>query len=364
MGQVPTLRVSFRLIATLLTVAFFFIILAWLIGPILKWAPIDFCRFYTASKMILDGQIPYGELPFFAPPWLAFVLSPLLIFPCSSAALAWILTNIALTITSTGVLGMLASVPRRYRLLVGTASALLPYAVFTYITGQLSIITLASCTLCAWGLSRRHREATVIGLLLATLKPHIVALPMLLVLLELLRRRRWSSLFAASVGLLALCIVGLAFVPTWPQALLTSWTSGSFYEPRKNLLGLAAFGVPVWLTYPFIGYALLLWWQRRLDLHTLALGVTVNLLAIPYSRSYDYILLLIPVAAIWRTPSSLQKGIALGLALTAQLLPLIRATIPRAGLPEALAPAFCTAALLLVSRLRWKDLSLSQQAEH
>ena len=134
-------------------------------------------------------------------------------------------------------------------------------------------------------------------------------------------------------------------------------------DPRPRLdwvmsaaLGLAAFGVPAWLTYPLVGYALLFWWQRRLDLPMLGLSAAVNLLVIPYSRSYDYVLLLLPLAAVWRAPPSPQRRIALSLTIAAQLLPLIRAFIPRAGLLEALGPALCTLALLCVSRLRWREL--------
>jgi hypothetical protein len=179
---------------------------------------------------------------------------------------------------------------------------------------------------------------------------------MLLILLELIRCRRWSPLLVACATLLALGTAGALFVPTWPGALLRSWTGGAFYAPRENLLGLATFGVPAWLTYPFAGYTLLLWWQRRLDLHTIGLGAAVNLLVVPYSRGYDYVLLLLPLAAAWRTRPSPNRRIALGLAAAAQILPLMRVVIPRAGLLEALAPALCTVALLLVSRLRWRGV--------
>ena len=309
------------------------------------------------------GRNPYGQIPFFAPPWLSFVLSPLLLLPCPSAAVAWILTNIVLVVVSWSLLTILACIPRRYLLIAGILSALLPYAVFTYITGQLSVVALTSCTLSAWGLSKRRQGAVVIGLILSTLKPHVVALPTILIVLELVRQRRWSYLLTSFIVLLLLSATGAAFVPAWPRGLLSSWTSGRFYEPRENLLGLATFGVPSWLTYPFIGYALLLWWQRCLDLHTFALSVAVNLLAVPYSRSYDYVLLLIPVAATWHASSSRQGQVAFGLTLLAQLLPLVRVLVPHAGLLEALAPTLCTTGLMLVSRMRWNKLGLDLQLE-
>jgi hypothetical protein len=333
-------------------------------GPTLGWAPIDFCRFYTGSKMILAGQNPYGQIPFFAPPWLAFLLSLLLVLPCSSAALAWTLLNVAIIIASSHVLWGPASVPgeRRRMALLGL-TAVTPYALFAYATGQLSAVALGACALAAWGLTTGRHWPIVAGLILASLKPHVVALPMLLVGLELMRRRQWMPFLLASAALATLCLIAALFVPAWPRTLLASWASGAFYESRENLLGLAAFDVPLWLTYPFVAYTLLLWWRRALDLHVLALAVAANPLAIPYSRSYDYVLLLLPLGAIWTASSSPKRRLALGLAVSAQLLPLIRAFTPQAGLVEALAPALCVLGLLLVLSRHLPHKFYGQQQE-
>ena len=323
-----------------------------LVGPTLHWAPIDFCRFHSGSKMILAGQNPYGRLPFFAPPWFAFLLSPLLLVPCSSAALAWTLINVAVVVASSYVLwAPTATTGRQHRPAILSLTALLPYPLFTYMTGQLSIVALCACVLSSWGLISGLQWPVVASLVLATLKPHILALPMLLVLLELIRRRRWQTLIVTSVILAILGLIAAFFVPTWPRALLSSWASGGFYEPRDNLLGLAAFNVPLWLTCPFLVYVLLLWKQRGLDRHVMALAVATNLLVMPYSRSYDYVLLLIPLAVIWTTPRVPHQRLALGLAASAQFLPLIRILLPQAGLVEALAPTLCMLGLLAISHL-------------
>ena len=320
----------------------------------LDWAPIDFCRFYAGSKMILAGQNPYGQLPFFAPPWLAFLLSPLLLLPRSSAALLWVLLNIAMIIASFRTFWTLASAPgQRHQSTILGLAAIAPYALFTYITGQLSIVALSACVLSAWGLTTGRHWPAAMGLILASLKPHIVALPMALVILELMHRRQWQPLLITSSALLAMGLVATLLVPAWPRAMLASWGSGAFYEPRDNLLGLSTFDVPLWFTYPFVAYALLLWWSRGLDAHVLALAVAVNLLAIPYSRSYDYVLLLLPLAAARGASPSPQRRVSLGLVLLAQLLPLLRVFVPQAGLVEVLAPALCTLGMLLISQLGW-----------
>jgi len=248
----------------------------------------------------------------------------------------------------------LASAPgqRHQSALLGLA-AIAPYALFTYITGQLSIVALSACVLSAWGLTTGRHWPTAIGLILASLKPHIVALPMVLVVLELMYRRHWQPLLIASGVLVAMGLVAVLLVPAWPRTMLASWAGGAFYEPRDNLLGLSTFDVPLWLTYPFVAYALLLWWHRNLDAHVLALAVAVNLLTIPYSRSYDYVLLLLPLAAARGASPSPQRRVSLGLVLLAQLLPLFRVFIPQAGLAEVLAPVLCTLGMLLISQPGW-----------
>ncbi len=319
----------------------------WTVGPVLDWGPIDFSRFYAASKMILAGENPYGRLPFFAPPWLALLLAPFAALPRSSAALAWTVANIALLFLSVTVISSLAGAAARPRLLLAIPSAFLPYAVFSYITGQLSIVALASCVLCLWGLHNRRSNAVAAGLVLATLKAHIVALPMLLVLLTAIRRRRWSILVGALLALGALCVLSTVFLWTWPIDWIAAVASGSFYEPRENLLGVAAFGVPLWLTLPFVAYTIVTWCRRPFNLDTLGLGVAANLLAMPYTRSYDYVLLLIPTAAVCSKQSSPRRNLAVVVVLLAQLLPLARALIPGAGLLEAIAPSLCMGAILL-----------------
>jgi hypothetical protein len=223
----------------------------------------------------------------------------------------------------------------------------LPYALFNYVSGQLSAVSLLACVLCAWGLSVDRPWAVVAGLVLTTIKPHLVALPALVVILELLRQRRWWWVLAAAAALTGLGLIALVFVPAWPRALLVAWASGAFRDQPIHF-GLPAFDVPLWLTYPFVAYALLTWWRRRFDVHVLALGTVANLLTTPYSRSYDCILLLIPLVVAWTAPPSPRQRLALGLTTLAQLLPLVRACIPRVGWLQALAPALCMLGLLLI----------------
>jgi len=343
LSRMPSPTVRGAIVVVILALA-----VAVAVGPSLNLTPVDFGRFYKASETILARQNPYGRIPFFAPPWIAFMLSPLLLLPLPSAALAWTLLNIAALVVSACTLWALAAAPeKRGRFLLAGLAAILPYALFNYVSGQLSVVSLMACALCAWGLSADRPWAIVVGLTLTTLKPHIVALPALVVILELVRRRHWLWILQAVAAPVGLGLIALAFVPTWPRELLAAWLGGGFRD--QPVFDLQTFNIPGWTTYPFVAYTLFVWWRRRCDAYVLAVATVANILATPYSRSYDYVLLLIPLIVAWAAPPSSRQRLALGLTTLAQFLPLVRACAPHAGPLEVIAPALCMLGLLLTS---------------
>src|SRR5437870_1860070 len=58
-------------------------------------ALLDFQHYYQASHLIWQGQDPYGRVEFFAPPWLAIFLAPLLPLPIKLASAMWVMICLA-----------------------------------------------------------------------------------------------------------------------------------------------------------------------------------------------------------------------------------------------------------------------------
>ena len=71
------------------------LVLAWLLSRVLPLDLIDFRHYEQASYLIWRGQNPYGVVEFFAPPWLAIFLLPLLPLPIKVASALWVMVCLA-----------------------------------------------------------------------------------------------------------------------------------------------------------------------------------------------------------------------------------------------------------------------------
>jgi hypothetical protein len=76
-----------RLFIFLLLFAFLLIFL--MVGAartaILPMHLLDFENYMTGSRMIWHLENPYGEVEFFAPPWMAILIGPFLLLPLRAA---------------------------------------------------------------------------------------------------------------------------------------------------------------------------------------------------------------------------------------------------------------------------------------
>ncbi|RME73910.1 MAG: hypothetical protein D6784_11050, partial [Chloroflexi bacterium] len=88
------------------------------------------------------------------------------------------------------------------------------------------------------------------------------------------------------------------FYPAWPSAWFDALVSGRYRGGpglvAATYVGLTDIGVPVWCFAPLPLYVLWRWWQNGLTPYVMALALTVNLLVLAYSRSYDAVLLVLP----------------------------------------------------------------------
>jgi hypothetical protein len=322
--------------------------LAWPLSRVLPLALIDFQHYYQASRLIWQGENPYGSIEFFAPPWLAVFLAPFLLLPIKFASAVWVM----ICLMSVGMTALLSEqwlgVPRRpvARLTVLALLMLTPAALFVYITGQLSAIVALGALVAGSEIVRRGPPVRpwliAVGLALTTVKPNIIWLPGLLIALEVLRRRDWPTV-ATCAGLIALlAALSFVWVPNWPVSLLAAWQGGAYRGGAglvaAGYVGLPELGVPVWVFAPLLLYVFWHWWQTGLSLRVLALAFSVCLLVTPYSRSYDHVILIFPSIACLAAPGGITRRLAIALMIAAWLAPLLTLAV--------LAPVFTSLALL------------------
>jgi len=312
-------------------VAIVAIVLMGILVNVLAFRQIDFGHYMTATKLLLHGDDPYKEVEFFFPPWSIVLLGPFTLLPLKPAAGAWLILAIFSQVVSGAMVMQWGgrSAPRLLRIVILVLPPLLPAALFSYVTGQISPLIGFVALIASWISSRTSVHPLVLALAVgaATLKPHIVAIPLLLCLLELVRGRKWNYL--AWIGIVFAGFVGVAYAvwPFWIQSLSDAWLGGS-YRGGPGLVapgyrGLLELGVPYWLLIPTLAYTLHAWVKDHLSARVIALGFTTGLLLAPYTRSYDQVILTFPICISLlaiadgrRLPAALILVSALALPLT------------------------------------------------
>ena len=325
------------------------LVLASLLSSSLSLTIIDFQLYYQASHLIWQGQNPYGAIEFFAPPWLALFLAPLLPLSIKFASAIWIIFSMVCIGAGTVLSQQLSGAPMRP--LARQASLvfmlLTPAALFAYITGQLSALVVLAVLVAGGEFVRPRRIArgwlVAICATLATLKPNIIWLPVFLMALEVVRRRDWRTLAKCTLTIGLLAGISFVWLPTWPASLLAAWRGGAYRGGiglvAAGYVGLSELGIPAWLFAPLLGYLFVYWWRDGLSLRVLALAFAMCLLVTPYSRSYDDVALILPSLAYLATPGGIKRWPGIALLIAAWVAPLLSLTV--------LAPILTSIAVLL-----------------
>jgi hypothetical protein len=180
----------------------------------------------------------------------------------------------------------------------------MPAALFAYVTGQISPLVAVGMLGALWFARRPHTHplSVALALTLATLKPHIVALPIVVVLLELAARRRYSHLVSIVGVALVLTLFGVLVLPSWIPSMMDALQRGAYLGgpdlAAPGFRGLRELGVPGWIILPVLAYILYTWSRERLTARVAALALAGGLLVVPYTRVYDQVLLAFPACLV------------------------------------------------------------------
>ena len=332
----------------LVAVSVVVVLIVWLVATSWNVRMLDLENYVSASRMLWLGEDPYGSVEFFAPPWLALCLFPLIVLPPKLAVAVWLFVNVLAVGGAVALSTRWLCVTGRLRrmFLMGALPVLIPGVLFCYVTGQIVPLVGLAMLFCAWRISSGMVNWIVaIGLLFATFKPHVVVLPVLICVLELIRRREWSGLLRIAVCMAVASVFAFAVLPDWPVSLIGAWVQGDYRGGRPGLVatgywGLRELGIPLWAMLPLALYTVSLWWRRGLNAQVFSLALTTNLLLVPYSRRYDHVLLILPFLSLMRFGELHDYGILL-LAILALFV------APVTKLFWVLTPVLMTLALLL-----------------
>lgn len=266
------------------------------------------------SLGVAPGIIALDPNPY--PPWYVILFFFLGLFPLRIAARIWFSCNVAMLIG-----GMLLvihgwSIRKQFISLLGCV--LFPPVIGLLMIGQVTMPIILGIGLCCYGVRREKAFANASGLFLFTLKPHLGILLFLAVFILSLQRldffKRTLLWFITVFGtaLVASCIIEPHWITEMMHAL-SRWStrpvnierdtcSSLTIEVSRHLsldnihslwLGMAnmilALTTLVWIRFS----------NGKGNIEPtlfISLGILLTLLAVPYVRNYDYVLLLVPLA--------------------------------------------------------------------
>jgi hypothetical protein len=284
----------------------------------------DFLPYWAAARLLAGGDNPYdpsslrslghetrpdrgqdqGEaFASWNPPWLLLFLLPLGLLPFDFAVRIWFLCQVAL-IVAASVLAWRMSARRS-----GSVGLLLAVAVglgsgqslVALLAGQVSGLLLIGLVLGAWWLHAGKDRLAGAALLFATVKPHVTYFALGLLVLWVIRHRRWHVF----VGLAAAAVLSMAAL--W--AIFPGWLSAyvkllAAYQPiffRYSSATIGSLAHALWRTDVFRFSGLLLLplapcLRRAADAHGWLTAMNVALLiSVPtalYGFAFDQIVLL------------------------------------------------------------------------
>lgn len=242
------------------------------------------------------------DLVWLYPPWTGLLLAPFGALPLVLGVLMWhvfiVITGAIAIVASARIYGPRSSAALAIAL---TTAALFQPVIADIRTGQLDAVILCGVVLLTIGVVRERTSSLVGGAVIVSLKPHVVLLPILLAAWREIRARAWGRIAAVTVALLALAIVGFAFVHVdlgdvvrrlraapADRELATTW------QLTRDLVPSQPVAAAIVLIALCSGFALII--DRavppeRRTVVRMALMLALTRISVPYARSYDGVLL-------------------------------------------------------------------------
>lgn len=275
---------------------------------------------FSDSELLgeVERTLTYWDKPETLHAWYSpignVVLLPFTLIPYAWAVYYWLILNIVvLFYTALLIWGNVDA--RKWIPLLAVFSFTM--TVISLVFGQINTLEVLGLALFLH-FSRSNRPYLAgMGLVLTTIKPHLVILTLPILLLDLLRRKEWNVLIGFLLALAACALVLFALYPPWLQSFWSVITSGmGTVRETPNINGLLVlagehtFGKLVWLI-ALLGGILWWWkvgqnWNRRTFID---LSVTLGLIVAPIGWSYDQVMLFFPVLSLlsWVAGGGLPK---------------------------------------------------------
>lgn len=338
----PRSSASAWLLRSLVIVLVLVVVLSlWNLAAATDFGESDFMIYWSAAYLIRNGENPYNleliravqqaqshskpEVTTIAwnPPFLFLFLLPFAWLPFGVAKFAWLITCILIVITAALMLIeiYLAEASPRTRLAFLALALMFPAVITGLYMGQVTFLVFWGLVASLYLIGKGRWFWAGAVLILTTIKPHIIVLPVLYLLISMARQRKheaWIGLIAAGlVGLAVLLILSPDLIknPIGETAVASGRWATSTVGGILGFLGIteaARYLIVLFLPLPLYLAARMEQYDMRLSA---ALLVLVTVPFTFYGWSYDQTILLIPIAMLisWLPRSRHRLAIVLGM---------------------------------------------------
>lgn len=186
----------------------------------------DFVGYWSATYLFHNGQNPYDPslmeitqktklqtsqnvtIMAWNPPTLFVLLLPLAWLSFLQAKFLWLSINLVIIISVSLMLANIYDAPKniRFKIFLVLFTLLFPPVVSGLYMGQVTFLVLLGLVASMWLMKREQWFGAGMVLLLTSIKPHLVVLPLIYILFVMLQQRKivgWIGLFVSSL----ICIV-------------------------------------------------------------------------------------------------------------------------------------------------------------
>lgn len=304
----------------------------------------DFMCWWTAAHLLAQGEDPYNPelqkqfqyahgwrkdvegsniydfVAFYHAPWLGLMCVPLTPLDYTTARAVFVAVNIEALVAGGWLLR------RGFRYLPPAAAVVVPllfgFSLCVLAVGQVTALVFLALA-AAWRLLEAGWDRTAgVVLVVATLKPQLMVVPLAALIVWAAVRRRWALLVGLAVGSVLVFGGSCLFVPDWPLRMLQSQRTTPLPTDAAPGLGstwflcLKVFGLAgptlgaAYLMAALPAFAWALWTASPRDdlLDLLCICCLVTPIVSPYGQPYDFVLMLLPLLRLADRPSIVWTG--------------------------------------------------------
>ncbi len=293
----------------------------------------DFFTFWLGGKLTAQGLDVYDpsiwvgahaingstwipNLYYVYPLTTAVLFVPLGVLPIECAAVIWLVLSFVFIVASILLLLRLWMSPFWTKLIIPFTLGLLLFrpVALIFLMGQIDGLLLFIIVVALYLLSKGKNATAHVLLGFLILKPNIGVPILFFYALWLLWQKRWKDLLFLGGSSLLLLFLPILIDPQWIQRYihvgLYKSQDQNIYPSLRGFAGLLTGNNPTAANILWLGGCLLvisvsLWAilknnQKLSAAHIIGLSIIISLLITPYLRSYDLILLLVPLLKLIR----------------------------------------------------------------